>query len=159
VGTFGAHNLSSLTRNQLQAFCDDRKHLSYSMVDHLRWDLKQILDLAIAEGVITKSPAYVPPGTMLLFVPHECRKAKRLVMGVEQARQAFAALELRERLIVKLAVLAGMRCSEIFGLKRGRIKGNHLEIVERVSKRDVDKPKTQKAERQAALSSYFSSQK
>src|SRR5262249_52123461 len=29
----------------------------------------------------------------------------------------------------------------------------HLEIVERVCKRDVDTPKTQKAERQAALSS------
>ena len=60
--------------------------------------------LAIAEGVITRNPAYVPPGTMLLFVPRECPKAKRLVMTVEQAKEAFASLELRERLIVKLAV-------------------------------------------------------
>ena len=42
VGTFGTQELASLTRDQLQAFLDDRKHLSYSMVDHLRWDLKQI---------------------------------------------------------------------------------------------------------------------
>ncbi|PYS49767.1 MAG: hypothetical protein DMG13_22625 [Acidobacteria bacterium] len=96
--------MTSLTREELQAFLDDRKHLSYSMVDHLRWDLKQILNLAIAEGVITRNPAYVPPGTMLLFVPRECPKAKRLVMTVEQAKEAFASLELRERLIVKLAV-------------------------------------------------------
>src|SRR5262249_44640158 len=69
------------------------------------------------------------------------------------AKQAFTVLELRERLIMKLAVLAGMRCSEIFRLRRGRIKGGHLEILERGCKRDVDTPKTQKAERQAALSS------
>jgi integrase len=153
VGTLGKRKLASLTREELQAFLDDRKHLSYSLVDHLRWDVKQIFDLAMAEGVITRNPAYVPPGTMLLFVPRECRKAKRLVMTVEQAKHAFAALELRERLILKLAVLAGMRCSEIFGLRRGRIKGDHLDIVERVCKRDIDTPKTQKAARQAALSS------
>jgi hypothetical protein len=74
-------------------------------------------------------------------------------MTIGQAKQAFAVLELRERLIVKLAVLAGMRCSEIFGLRRGRIKGDHLDVVARVCKRDIDTPKTQKAERQAALSS------
>src|SRR5262245_39346511 len=85
VGTFGTRQLASLTRDQLQAFLDHRKHLSSSMVDHLRWDLKQILDLAIAEGVITRNPVYVPPGTMLLFVPRECPKAKRAVMSVDQA--------------------------------------------------------------------------
>jgi hypothetical protein len=65
-------------------------------------------------------------------------------MTVEQAKQAFAAVELRERFILKLAVLAGTRCSEIFGLRRGRIKGDHLDIVERVCKRGIDTPKTQK---------------
>ena len=92
------------------------------MVDHLRWDLKQILDLAVAEGVISKNPVYVPPGTMLLFVPRECRQPSRPVMTLEEAKTAFNALDLRERVVVKLAVIAGMRCSEIFGLRRGRVK-------------------------------------
>jgi len=52
VGTFGERKLSSLTRDELRNFFDDRKHLAFSMADHLRWDLKQILDLAIAEGLI-----------------------------------------------------------------------------------------------------------
>src|SRR5215831_125661 len=44
-----------------------------------------------------------------------------------------------------------MRVSEIFGLRRGRVKGGYVEIKERVCKRDVDAPKTAKAIRCAAL--------
>ena len=131
-----------------------RRHegLAVSMVDHLRWDLKQILDLAVAEGVISKNPVYVPPGTMLLFVPRECRQPSRPVMTLEEAKTAFNALDLRERVVVKLAVIAGMRCSEIFGLRRGRVKDGLVEIVERVCRRDIDTPKTAKSIREAALS-------
>src|SRR4029077_11560420 len=45
VVEFGSRPLSSLTRSELQKFLDDRKGLSFTMVDHLRWDLKQVLDL------------------------------------------------------------------------------------------------------------------
>jgi integrase len=153
VGAFGNRQLASLTRDELQQFLDDRRHLAYSMVDHLRWDLKQILDLAVAEGVIVKNPVYVAPGTMLLFVPKECAKPKRPVMARDQVRQALAVLGLRERLVFKLGVLVGMRCSEIFGLRRGRVKEDHVEVVERVSRRDIDTPKTEKSVRKVALSS------
>jgi hypothetical protein len=97
----------------MQRFLDDRKHMAYSMVDHLRWDLKQILDLAVAKRVITANPVYVHPGTMLLFVPKECANPKRPVMTMDQAKKALAVLDLRERLMFKLGVFAGMRCSEI----------------------------------------------
>ena len=52
----------------------------------------------------------------------------------------------------KLIVLAGMRVSEVFGLRRGRLHDDYVEIVERVCRRDIDRPKTPKSERQAALS-------
>jgi integrase len=153
VGTFGERKLASLTRDELQRFLDDRKHLAFSMVVHLRWDMKQILDLANAEGVITKNPVYVPPGTMLLFVPRECRRPERPVLTIEQVKKIFDALDQRDRLIVKLGVIGGMRCSEIFGLRRGRIGEASVEIVERVCKRDIDTPKTPKSVWLAALSS------
>src|SRR5207249_1992650 len=105
IGAFGDRVLSSLTRSEMQKFLDDRKTMAFSMVDHLRWDLKQILDFAVAEGVISSNPIYVPPGTMLLFVPRECRKPERPVMTLDQAKLAFAVLDLRERLILKLGVL------------------------------------------------------
>ena len=136
----------------MQQFLDDRKHMAFSMVDHLRWDLKQILDLAVAEGVIRTNPVYVQPGTMLLFVPRECAKPNRPVMTIDQVRKALAVLDLRERLLFKLGVLAGMRCSEIFGLRRGRVRSDCVEVVERVSRRDIDTPKTEKSARKVALS-------
>ncbi len=151
VGAFGKRLLSSLKRDELHQFLDDRKHLANSMVDHLRWDIKQILDLAVAEGIIPRNPVY--SGRMLLFVPRECKKPERPVMTLDEAKLAFSVLDLREPLIVKLGVLAGMRVSEIFGLRRGRVAGDSVEVVERVCRWDVDSPKTEKSERILALSS------
>lgn len=54
---------------------------------------------------------------------------------------------------MKFGVLAGLRVSEIFGLRRGRIAGDSASIVERVSQGDVDTPKTEKSKRVVALSS------
>jgi len=72
---------------------------------------------------------------------------------MKEVKQIFDALNLRERLIVKLAVLASMRLGEIFGLKRERIDANSAEIEQRVYRGTVDAPKTQKSKRFAALSS------
>ncbi len=127
--------------------------MAFTMVDHLRWDLKQILDLAVAEAVIPTNPVYVQPGTMLLFVPRQCAKPKRPVMTIDHVKRALEVLDLRERLVFKLGVFAGMRCSEIFGLRRGRVKEDQVEVVERVSRRDIDTPKTDKSVRKVALSS------
>jgi len=44
---FGACELSSIKRDELQALLDLKaRQLSFSMVDHLRWDLKQVFELA-----------------------------------------------------------------------------------------------------------------
>lgn len=60
------------------------------------------------------------------------------------------------RLIVKLAVLAGLRPGEIFGLKRGRIDATSAAIEQRVYRGIIDTPKTQKSKRLAAVSSGLS---
>jgi integrase len=76
-------------------------------------------------------------------------------MSAHDVKQGISALDgkLRERIVFKLIVLAGMRVSEVFGLRRGRVFTDYVDITERVCRRDVDKPKTPKSERQAALSS------
>jgi integrase len=151
LGAFGSRTVASLTRNELQQFLDKRKTMAFTMVDHLRWDLKQIFDLAVAEDVIPRSPVYVS-GAMLLFVPRGCGHPDRPTMNEKEVKKILELLDLRERVVVKLAVIAGMRVSEIFGLRRGRVKEGYVEIKERVCKRDVDTPKTAKAVRLAALS-------
>jgi integrase len=53
---------------------------------------------------------------------------------------------------VKLAIVAGMRPGEIFGLTWGRLSSSCAEIVQRVYRGDIDTPKTNQSVRKAALS-------
>ncbi|MCI0620439.1 MAG: site-specific integrase [Acidobacteria bacterium] len=119
--------------------------MSYSVVSHLRWDLNQIFELALAEGSITRNPA------SLLFVPKEARRPERLVMSLAEVKKLFSLFEQRERLIVKLAVLTGMRPGEIFGLTWARLQDEYAEIRQRLYRGHVDTPKTTNSVREVAL--------
>ena len=59
VESLGAEELNCIKRDQLQDILDEktRRGLSFSTVDHLRWDLKQIFDMAVAEGCVIRNPA------------------------------------------------------------------------------------------------------
>ena len=57
VDNLGKMVLGAFRRDDLQDVLDDKaKNLSFSTVDHLRWDLKQIFDLAMAEGLWSETP-------------------------------------------------------------------------------------------------------
>jgi len=144
---FGARSLGSFGRDELQAFLDRKGQLlSFSVVAHLRWDLKQIFDMAVEEGYLRRSPA------ALLFTPRECRRAETRVMTVEEVRQMLSVLDVRERLIARLALIAGIRPGEIFGLKWARMEADYADIRQRVYRGDVDSPKSVRSVRFAALS-------
>ena len=115
VTEFGNRELRSLTRDDLQRFLDSKSSLSFSTVDRLRWDLKQVFDMAVAEGVLRLHPA------LILFKPRQCARPEHLTLSLKEVKQICGALNLRERLIVKLAVLAGLRPGEIFGRPVGRL--------------------------------------
>ncbi len=140
--------VGSFERDELQTLLDmkAKQGLSFSTVDHLRWDLHQIFAFAVAEGAIRRNPAE------LLFTPRECKKSQTRSMTVEEVKTICEALELRERLIVKFAVLAGMRPGEIFALRRGTVNEHYAAVNERVYRGVIDTPKTTKSVRKAALS-------
>jgi len=142
---FGERMLTSLNREELQAFLDSKSGLSYSTAAHLRWDLKQMFDVAMAEGLVTKNPA------LMLFVPRTCLKPKRLTMTLEHVRRAIGGLELRERLVFKLATVAGLRPGEIFGLRRRRVLDQVLDIQERVYRGEMGTPKTERSVRSVTI--------
>jgi integrase len=147
VAPFRDRELSGFRRDELQDLLDLKANsLSFSVVDHLRWDLKQIFDMAVAEGQVVRNPA------LLLFTPKEARKPVRRAMTIREVQLCFSALERRERLIAKLAILAGMRPGEIFALTWGRLTATHADIRQRVYRRKIDTPKTDNSNRQAALS-------
>jgi integrase len=148
VAAFRHRELSTFKRDELQDVLDAKVKdgLSFSVVDHLRWDMKQIFDMAIAEGHIARNPA------LLLFTPKEAKKPVRRVMTMKEVPIHFSALAQRERLIAKLAVLAGMRPGEIFALTWGRMTATYADIRQRVYKGTIDTPKTENSTRKAALS-------
>jgi integrase len=137
VAAFRDREVPSFRRDELQDLLDAKaKTLSFSVVDHLRWDLKQIFDMAVAEGHIRLNPA------LLLFTPKEAKKPVHRAMTMKEVQNCFGSLEQRERLIVKLALLAGMRPGEIFALTWGRLTATHADIRQRVFRRKIDTPKT-----------------
>ncbi|HEX3940893.1 MAG TPA: tyrosine-type recombinase/integrase [Acidobacteriaceae bacterium] len=147
VTEFGARELKSFRRDELQDLLDQKaKSLSFSVVDHLRWDMKQIFDMAEAEGQVDRNPA------RLLFTPKEAAKPVRRAMTMKEVQICFSVLGRRERLIAKLAVLAGMRPGEIFGLRWPQLTATYADIRQRVYRNVIDTPKTDQSLRKAALS-------
>src|ERR1700745_3290635 len=59
VRAFRERELSYLFRDELQDLLDAKakEGLSFSIVDHLRWDLRQIFVVATAEGFLDRNPA------------------------------------------------------------------------------------------------------
>jgi len=73
----------------------------------------------------------------------------RRVMNLKEVQTYFEVLAPRERLIAKLAVIAGMRPGEIFGLTWGRLTAKYADIHQRVYRGTIDTPKTNQSVRQA----------
>lgn len=147
VAELGESELRTIGRVALQDLLDRKASggLSFSVVTHLRWDLRHIFRIAVAEGFIERNPAE------LLFTPQNATRAVQRVAAPEEIARVLAAVELRERLILKLAGIAGMRPGEIFGLKWANLEPPYAEIRQRVYRGDIDSPKSPKSIRRAAL--------
>jgi len=73
-------------------------------------------------------------------------------MTTEEVRRFLSLLDSRELLISKLAIVGGMRPGEIFGLKWGHVREDHVEVRQRLYRGKVDSPKTTRSVREVALS-------
>jgi len=91
--------------------------------------------MAIAEDYARKNPA------ALLFTPNQARRSAKRVMTEKDVRTPFSTLEVREQLVCRLATIAGMRPGEILGLKWRHVKGDEIEIEQRVYRGQIDTPK------------------
>ena len=125
--------LRAVRRNPLQDLLDRKAAgLSFSVVGHIRWDLRHIFRLAVAEGFIERNPGE------MLFTPQSAKRTVKRVATAEEMARAFAAVVLRERLMLKLAGIAGMRPGEIFGLKWKNLEPPYVEVRQRVYQGVVD---------------------
>jgi integrase len=151
VGSLGPLALRELERDraQLQTLLDSKAlSLSRSVVGHLRWHLVSIFQLAIGEGAVDVNPARA------LCMPR-CKAGKdRRDLTADEVKQLLKVLDLRERLICRLAMIEGMRPGEVLALQVHDLDlgVNCLYVRRRVYRGEIDSPKTQKSEREVGLS-------
>jgi integrase len=150
LAEFGEEKLASLTLKPLQAFLSSKAaNFSRSVVAHLRWDLRALFKLAMAEGYIERDP------TGALFTPKEAKVAATRVMNRKEVELHIGALDLRERVIDHLAIFVGMRPGEILALQRRHIAADcaQLLIEQRLYRGDIDDPKTTSSKRTVGIPS------
>ena len=82
ISEFEDRRLASFTRDELQRFLERKTTggLSHGMVAHLRWDLRQVFPMAVAEGCLSRNPGE------LLFVPREAKRFPKRRLTLEQVR-------------------------------------------------------------------------
>ena len=148
VADFGQRLLGSIRRDELQDFLERKAAagLSFSIVDHLRWDLRSIFEMALNDDVVQKNPARG------LFTPRTAVCAVQRVMDAKEVQKCLSVFDLREELIVRLAVFVGMRPGEIFALEWLHVKDDHLEVRQRIYKGELDSPKSRRSTRIVGLS-------
>src|ERR1700739_4927274 len=89
---------SSVTRELLHRYLEQKAAAgcSFSLVDHLRWDLRAIFRLAAQDRLLSSNPAE------MLFTPPTLATPSRRVLTPEQVQQILLVLPVREQLIVRL---------------------------------------------------------
>lgn len=139
--------IRSIGRARLQDLLDGKAAagMSSSVPNNLRFNLKHIFWVAVADGFIDRNPAE------LLFTPRNTKRIEQRIATADEIGRAFAALSLRERLILKLAGIGGMRPGEIFGLKWANLEPLYADVRQRIYRGDVDSPKSPKSFRKVAF--------
>ena len=150
IPQFGDQPMKTITRDEMQRFLAGlAEYLGSSIVGHLRWHLNAIFRMAVSDGVVPFNPAEA------LFTP-ACKQAEvKRVMSREEVRLTLGVLDLRPRLIFRMAVFDGMRPGEILAIRLGKIGPNQVLIDQRVYGGKLDTPKGRKGKnttRQVALS-------
>jgi integrase len=139
--------MRKINRDELQCLLDrTAKTCGRSMLDHLRFRLRSIFELAVSEGVADRNPATA------LFTPRKCRPSReRKVMDATHLAIAGELLEVREHVIFRLATWEGMRPGEIVGLRLGDFEGDSVWVRRRLYRGKSDDPKNKRSARQVAL--------
>jgi integrase len=149
VKEIGSNAVKGFSLTSLQEFLDRKAEegLSFSVVDHLRWDLTSIFEMAIAEKVIDANPA------TKLYTPKNAPKGVTRAMSAEEVRVALDAVNLREKVLLHMAIFSGFRPGEMLALQRCHVSANstRVNVVQRVYRGEIDAPKTHPSRREVAI--------
>lgn len=147
LGELGQKRVSELRREMMQRWLKakaaetnprSKRPNSHSLIAHLRWDLKHILDLAVGDEIVRTNQAED------LTIPRVLTIVDKRHAGPNDISTALAALALRERLIMRLAYLVGLRPGEILALQWKHVAAESAKVEQRVYRGKVDTVKNQR---------------
>ncbi len=120
--------LGKLNRFEIQVHLNSLPEMfSRSVVVNFRTYIRAILDEALDQDFIAKNPA------RKLMLPIT-RKASKRTLSVEEIAELLAHMDGRDRLIVRMFLVHGLRPGELFALRRDdRLASNCLRIDQSVS--------------------------
>jgi len=147
VRNLGDRPMRKIDREEMQRVLNGTaKTCGQSMVDHLRFRLRSIFELAVSEGVTDRNPA------VALFTPKNCRPAReRKVLDSRHLAIIPEILGIREHVIFRLATWEGMRPGEIVGLQLCDFEGDSVWVRRRLYRGKTNDPKNKRSARQVAL--------
>src|SRR5262245_7235832 len=148
VRDLGKLEIRHITRDMLQRYIERKAKggLSHSVVHHLRWDLRAIFRFAFQDGLVDLNAGES------LFTPGVPGPRSRNVLTAEQVQKILDVLDLREQLIVRLAIFSGMRPGEIIALQWKHVHEEHVYVEQAIYRGKIARPKTARSKRQAAIS-------
>lgn len=137
IGSFGEKKLAELNRFDLQTHTNKlAENFSHSVVSKFRVYVKAILDEAIEQDFLVKNPA------RKLSMP-ETRKVCKRILTPDEIAAIMGQLSARDRLIVRMFLVLGLRPGELFVLRRDDKFPGRVRIDESVSPdRLIVEPKT-----------------
>ena len=148
LAEFNDTRLQAITLNTLQEFLNRKAvKLSRSIVAHLRWDLRAVFRLAVAEGYTQRDP------TPALYTPKDAKTKPTRTLAAEEVPPYIDALDQREQVLAYLAIFTGMRPGEMLALQRRHVTADCSEIVieQALYRGSIDTPKTLSSRRKVAV--------
>lgn len=138
ISAFGDMPLADLNRFALQTHLNKlAESFSHSVVSKFRVYAKAILDEALEQDFLVKNPA------RKLVMP-ETRKVCKRTLTPEEIGAIVGQLETRDRLIVRMFLVLGLRPGELFSLRRNDKAPGRIRVDESVSTdRLLVEPKTE----------------
>jgi len=96
-----------------------------------------MFEMAVSEKLICVNPSSA------LYTPSVAKRAIGQAMTGEQVETALAAVELREKVILRLAIFAGMRPGELLAIQREHVSADAsvIEIRHRIYRGKFADPK------------------
>ena len=150
---FENRTLSEITPTLVQGFISEKSKsgLSWHSVRNLRNLLSRVLRTAVDWGYLEENPL-----VKVKLPPRPLRVSARFLLP-EQVRALLAEIREPYRLMVLVAVLTGLRRSELFALrwKAVDLQKRRLEVRESVYHGQFSTPKTRSSARQVPLSFHL----